>query len=54
MTDKFNLVEIRVGNLDKAKKFYGNLFDWKISGGKNKDYAYWLIDIGEKPGAGMW
>ena len=52
--NRFNWVEIRVRDLDKAKSFYGSLFDWQISGGENKDYAYWLINTGEKPGGGMW
>jgi len=54
MPNRFNWVEIRVRDLDKAKKFYGSLFDWKISGEENKDFAYWLIDTGEKPSGGMW
>jgi len=54
MPNRFNWVEIRVRDLEKAKKFYGSLFDWKISGKENKDYAYWLIDTGEKPNGGMW
>ena len=53
-TNRFNWVEIRVRDLEKAKNFYGNLFDWKITGDENKDWAYWLIDTGEKPGGGMW
>ena len=40
--------------MEKAKKFYEGLFSWKISGSENKDYAYWIIDAGEKPGGGMW
>jgi len=54
LTNRFNFVEIRVRDLEKAKRFYGSLFDWKITGEENKDYAYWLIDTGEKPGGGMW
>jgi len=54
MPNRFNWVEIRVRDLERAKNFYGSLFDWKISGEKNTDYAYWLIDTGEKPGGGMW
>ena len=54
MTNRFNWVEIRVRDLEKAKNFYGSLFDWKISGKENKDFAYWLVDTGEKPGGGMW
>lgn len=54
MTNRFNWVEIRVRDLEKAKAFYEGLFSWKINGDENKDYAYWLIDTGEKPGGGMW
>lgn len=54
MTNRFNWVEIRVRDLEKAKNFYGSLFDWKITGDHNKDYAYWLINTGEKLGGGMW
>jgi predicted enzyme related to lactoylglutathione lyase len=54
VTNRFNWVEIRVRDLEKAKNFYGKLFDWKITGDENKDWAYWLIDTGEKPGGGMW
>lgn len=54
MANRFNWVEIRVRDLEKAKQFYGSLFDWKISGKENKDYAYWLIDTGEKPSGGLW
>ena len=53
-TNRFNWVEIRVRDLEKAKNFYGSLFDWKISGDENKDWAYWLVDTSEKPGGGMW
>jgi len=54
VVNRFNWVEIRVRDLEKAKNFYGSLFDWEISGGENKDWAYWLIDTGEKPCGGMW
>jgi predicted enzyme related to lactoylglutathione lyase len=54
MTNRFNWVEIRVRDLQRAKDFYGKLFDWKITGDENKDWAYWLIDTGEKPSGGLW
>jgi len=54
MINRFNWVEIRVRDLEKAKDFYGNLFDWKITSNENKDWAYWLIDTCEKLGGGMW
>lgn len=54
MANRFNWVEIRVRDLEKTKRFYEGIFSWKISGNENKDYAYWLINTGEKPGGGMW
>lgn len=54
MANLFNWIEIRTRNLEKAKKFYESLFGWKISEKENKDFAYWLIDTGAKPGGGMW
>lgn len=53
-TNRFNWVEIRVRDLERARNFYATLFDWKVSGAENKDWAYWLIDTGEKPSGGMW
>lgn len=53
-TNRFNWVEIRVRDLERTRDFCEKLFDWKISGDENKDWAYWLIDTGEKPGGGMW
>jgi predicted enzyme related to lactoylglutathione lyase len=50
----FNWVEIRVRDLGKAQKFYGSLFDWKINGNEDKDFAYWTLTTGEKPGGGLW
>ena len=54
IANRFNWVEIRVRDLEKAQKFYGSLFDWKITGDENKDYAYWIINTGEKLGGGLW
>jgi predicted enzyme related to lactoylglutathione lyase len=54
LSNRFNWVEVRVRDLEKAKNFYGSLFDWKITGDKNRDWAYWLIDTGETPSGGMW
>jgi predicted enzyme related to lactoylglutathione lyase len=52
--NRFNWVEIRVRDLEKAQKFYGSLFDWKITGDENKNYAYWMTSTGEKPGGALW
>lgn len=37
-----------------AKNFYGSLFEWKITGDKYEDFAYWTINTGKKHGGGMW
>lgn len=50
----FNWVEIRVRDLERSQKFYGSLYDWKITCGENKDFAYWVLSTGEKPGGGLW
>jgi predicted enzyme related to lactoylglutathione lyase len=54
VVNRFNWVEIRVRDLERAKNFYVDIFDWKISGKENRDWAYWLIDTGEEPGGGVW
>src|SRR5258706_10590575 len=43
-------VELRVRDLEKAKKFYTSVFDWKL-----KEYmpSYWGIDTGKMPGGGL-
>jgi predicted enzyme related to lactoylglutathione lyase len=43
--------ELMVTDVEKAKAFYGRVFDWKFTdmgmGG------YWFIDAGKEPGGGM-
>ena len=52
MKNIFHWVEIRTHDLEKAKKFYESLFDWKITG--EEDENYWLIYPGGEPRGGMW
>ena len=40
--------EIPADDPDRARTFYQNLFDWKIT--KARNFDYWLIDTGEGPG----
>jgi predicted enzyme related to lactoylglutathione lyase len=43
--------ELIVSDVDKAKAFYGSLFDWKFDDTSFPGYA--LIDTGSPPGGGL-
>ena len=45
-------VEIMTTDLDKAKKFYSELFGWKISAWKGSP-DYMLFETGKQPGGGF-
>ena len=48
MPNKFVHVELNTTDVDKAKKFYGQLFDWKLEDvPTGATSAYTLIKIGE-------
>src|SRR5436190_1779967 len=54
MANPFVHVELNTQDLDKAKKFYGQLFDWKL---KDEEMGatgrYTMIDPGHGTGGGM-
>ena len=54
MGNPFVHVELATTNVDKAKDFYGSLFDWKLEdvemGG---GMTYTMIKVGEGTGGGM-
>ena len=43
-----NFIEIPVDNFENAKKFYGNVFKWKIYKGKSKNSLFFEMDNGLK------
>jgi predicted enzyme related to lactoylglutathione lyase len=43
--------EFMVSDLDKAKEFYGKVFDWEFKVDRSMDYV--MIDTGAEPGGGM-
>lgn len=43
--------EFMVSDVDRAKEFYGKVFDWKFEIDKSMDYV--MIDTGKEPGGGM-
>src|SRR5215470_6932406 len=54
MANPFVHVELATTDIDKAKSFYGSLFDWQLKdeniGG---DMIYTMINVGEGTGGGM-
>ena len=43
--------EFMVSDVEKAKEFYGKIFDWKFSDYGAMDYV--MINTGSEPGGGM-
>jgi predicted enzyme related to lactoylglutathione lyase len=53
MGNAFVHVELATTDIRKAKKFYGKLFDWKLTDVPMPDGTYTLIDVGKGTGGGM-
>ena len=53
MPNPFIHVELNTTDLEKAKSFYGKLFDWKLSDMPMPQGTYTMIDVGEGTGGGM-
>ena len=51
MANPFVQVELMTGDVDKAKAFYGALFDWKLEDVPGMDYT--IVQVGEGTGGGM-
>ncbi len=51
MKNIFCHIEIRTRDLEKAREFYEDLFNWKVKVGPESNYA--LIDTGKEPGGGL-
>ena len=50
MSNTFDWVEIRTGNIKKAAKFYENLFGWKIIQKETAEESdVWIFDTSGKP-----
>ena len=55
MANPFVHVELQTKDLDKAKKFYQGLFDWKLEDmPMGNGMSYTIINVGEGTGGGMW
>jgi predicted enzyme related to lactoylglutathione lyase len=53
MGNPFVHVELNTTDVEKAKSFYSNLFDWKLEDAPMAGGAYTLIQVGEGTGGGM-
>src|SRR5450432_2647143 len=53
MANAFVHVELNTTDVDKAKAFYGKLFDWTLEDIPMGDSAYTLIKVGKGTGGGM-
>jgi len=53
MANPFIHVELNTTDVDKAKEFYGKLFDWTMEDIPMKDFAYTMIKVGQGTGGGL-
>lgn len=53
MANPFVHVELNTNDVAKAKRFYGELFDWKMEDVQMPDFTYTMIDVGEGTGGGL-
>ena len=51
MANPFVHVELQTQDLDKSKKFYAGMFDWKLEDMPGMGYT--IINVGEGTGGGM-
>ncbi len=51
MANPFVHIELETKDVDKSKKFYTSLFDWKLGDIPGMDYT--IINVGEGTGGGM-
>jgi uncharacterized protein len=53
MANPFVHVELATTDVNKAKTFYGKLFDWKLEDVSMPGFTYTMIKVGEGTGGGM-
>ena len=53
MANPFVHVELNSTDVNKAKAFYGKLFDWKLEDAPMPGGTYTMIGVGEGTGGGM-
>src|SRR5579872_5906069 len=53
MPNPFVHVELNTTDVDKAKKFYGGLFEWNLQDMPMGEHSYTVIGVGQGTGGGM-
>ena len=54
MPNPFTHVELATNDVDKAKAFYGQLFNWQLQDiPMNEGFTYTMINVGTGTGGGM-
>jgi predicted enzyme related to lactoylglutathione lyase len=53
MANPFVHVELNTSDVDKAKSFYGKLFDWKMEDMPMPGGSYTIINVGDGTGGGL-
>jgi uncharacterized protein len=53
MPNPFVHVELNTTDVDKAKAFYGKLFEWTLEDVPMGDFVYTMIKVGKGTGGGM-
>lgn len=53
MANPFVHVELNTTDVDKAKSFYSQLFDWKLDDMPMEDSTYTMIGVGDGTGGGI-
>ena len=53
MANPFVHIELNTTDLDRAKEFYGKLFDWTLQDTPMQGGVYTLIGVGQGTGGGM-
>jgi uncharacterized protein len=53
MGNPFVHVELMSTDIDKAKTFFGRLFDWELEDMPMSDMTYTIVRVGEGTGGGM-
>ena len=51
MANPFVHIELQTQDVEKSKKFYAGMFDWKLD--EFPDMGYTMINVGEGTGGGM-
>lgn len=53
MGNAFTHIELRTSAVDRAKGFYADVFDWKLSDVPMDGFSYTMVDVGDGVGGGM-